>query len=105
MIGCRLALSLYLSGPKMYIAGFSAGAAALEGYNISYERNRKDARRKIMLSFVRLSLNTLCFLIDKTGAEEAFYFKNFSFLSQIGGLLFGLVYGEMYGQSLERINS
>lgn len=104
MIGCRLALSLYLSGPKMYLAGFSAGAAALEGYNISYERTRKDARRKIMLSLVRLSLNTLCFLIDKTGGEEAFYFKNFSFLSQFGGLLFGIVYGELYSQSQERLN-
>lgn len=99
MIGCRLALSLYLSGPKMYLAGFSAGAAALEGYNISYERTRKDARRKIMLSFVRLSLNTLCFMIDKTGSDDTVYFKNFSFLSQLGGLMFGIVYGELYSQA------
>lgn len=98
MIGCRLALSLYLNGPKMYLAGFSAGTAALEGFNIAYCSNRKDARRKMWLSFIRLSLNTLCFLIDRTGADDELYFKNFSFLSQIGGLLFGLVYGELYGQ-------
>lgn len=104
MIGCRLALSLYLSGPKMYLAGFSAGTAALEGFNISYCANRKDARRKIWLSFIRLSLNTLCFLIDRTGSDEELYFKNFSFLAQVGGLLFGLVYGELYAQMPKRDN-
>lgn len=99
MIGCRLALSLYLSGPRMYLAGFAAGTASLEGFHLSYSNNRKDARRKMWLSFVRLTLNTLCFLIDRTGTDNELYFKNFAFLAQLGGFTFGVVYGELYGQS------
>lgn len=105
MIGSRLALSLYLSGSKMYLAGFSAGTAALEGFNISYYSNRKEARRMIWLSFIRLSLNTLCFLVDQTGTDDDLYFKNFAFLSQIGGLLFGLVYGGLYSKLPEALNN
>ena len=98
MLGNRLALSLYPSSSVLYLSGFSAGAAALEGYNLAYYRNRKDARRRLYMSFIRLSLNTLCFLIDHYGPEAELKFKNYSFLSQIGGLLFGLTYGELYGR-------
>ena len=97
MIGTRLAMSLSFGAAGMYLSGFSTGLAALEGYNIAYERNRKDAKRKIFYSFVRLSLNTLCFLIDQPSFEGELKFKNYSFIAQIGGLLFGLAYGELYG--------
>lgn len=98
MIGARLGLSLYPSRDKMYLAGFSTGLAALEGYNMSYYRTRKDARRKIFYSIIRLTLNTLCFMIDQDTENKQLMFKNFAWVSQLGGLLFGLAYGELYGK-------
>jgi membrane associated rhomboid family serine protease len=99
IMGSRLALSMYFNNSTVYLSGFSAGLAALEGYNISYQRHGKEARRKIFYSLIRLTLNTLCFLVDQGGDEADMKFKNFAFMAQFGGLLFGLAYGELYGRS------
>ena len=103
MIGSRLALNLYWSRNQIYLSGFATGIAALEGYNISCERHSKeDRQKKIFYSLVRLTLNTMCFLVDTEDGpkdENAMKFKNFAFASQLGAFMFGLAYGELYGQS------
>src|SRR3990167_5018752 len=79
MIGSRLALNLYWSRNQIYLSGFATGIAALEGYNISCERHSKeDRKKKIFYSLVRLTLNTMCFLVDTEDGpkdENAMKFK------------------------------
>ena len=101
-----MALTLYPSRDRLYLSGFSAGLAALEGYNISYafHRDRKAARRKIFMSIVRLAINTLCFVMDEGEAgNKELMIKNFSLLSQLGGLFVGLAYGDLYGRMGEPV--
>jgi len=96
-----LALTLYPSRDRLYLSGFSAGLAALEGYNISYafHRDRKAARRKIFYSIIRLTINTLCFVMDEGASDsKELVIKNFSLISQLGGLFVGLAYGDLYGR-------
>ena len=105
MIGSRLALNMYWSRNQIYISGFATGIAALEGYNISCERHSKaDRKKKIFYSLVRLTLNTMCFLVDTEDGspdEHTMKFKNVACASQFGAFLFGLAYGELYGQSVQ----
>lgn len=98
-LGCRLALTLYPNGNNISISGLAPGLAALEGYSIAHYRRRGNNRRMMLYSAIRVVLGTLCFIGDLEGSTSSgdMVFKNFAFLAQVGGLLAGLAYGELYG--------
>ena len=95
LVGNRVALGLFQSPEKYHLSGFSAGVAALEGYNMAVCKPHPGEIYTWALStVVRLSLNSLCFMLDGSQREEMII-KNFAFYAQVGGLMFGWTLGEL----------